>query len=411
MDTEGIGPRIAYWRKRRGMTQLDFAALMGQSPRWVQSLEGGQRQADPRLSVLETAARVLQIPIEILLRDVPGSRCVDAVELANIRDTLQRHDVITGTADAYPGEPLAAEVLWGRLVHARSAFQAGRYASLGTAVPELLLDTNRAAARHSGEEQLAAFGILAMALNLAESAAIKFGAPDLAVMSANRAVVAAERSEDSVIMASAACHLADAMTHDGRALAATAFAVAAAGRLESDLLVRGADGLSVLGMLYLKAAMAQANTAEAAEDSRPSSGVVDYLDQADQHADRLGRDDNRLWTAFGPTNVAVYRVAADVQLSEGARAVAVAEAIPAASHAALPRERRAHHLADLARAYQQAGRRDKAVDTLLDAEREAPEEVRCRPRTRELVKDLRLLGVGAAEGRLRSLAGRCGLPE
>jgi len=48
---------------------------------------------------------------------------------------------------------------------------------------------------------------------------------------------------------------------------------------------------------------------------------------------------------------------------------------------------------------------------LLDAEREAPEEVRCRPRTRELVKDLRLLGVGAAEGRLRSLAGRCGLPE
>ncbi|GAA0432117.1 hypothetical protein [Streptomyces luteireticuli] len=63
-------------------------------------------------------------------------------------------------------------------------------------------------------------------------------------------------------------------------------------------------------------------------------------------------------------------------------------------------------MADLARAFAQAGRREDAVDALLDAEEEAAEEVRCRPRTRWLVEDLRLLGVGAAEGRLRALAGR-----
>ncbi|WP_282793738.1 hypothetical protein [Streptomyces sp. CC224B] len=50
------------------------------------------------------------------------------------------------------------------------------------------------------------------------------------------------------------------------------------------------------------------------------------------------------------------------------------------------------------------------MSTLLEAEREAPEETHCRPRTKRLVEDLRLLGVGSAEGRLRGLAARCGLP-
>jgi hypothetical protein len=119
----------------------------------------------------------------------------------------------------------------------------------------------------------------------------------------------------------------------------------------------------------------------------------------------------RTWTSFGATNNSLYRVAASVQLSDGEDAVTVAADISAPARAALPRERRAHHLVDLARAYQQVGQRETAVDTLLEAEREAKEEVLCRPRTRQLVDDLRLLGAGGAEGRLQALAGRCGLAE
>jgi hypothetical protein len=215
-------------------------------------------------------------------------------------------------------------------------------------------------------------------------------------------------------MASACRHLADAMTADGQARAAADFAVAAAARLEPDLKARGADGLSTLGMLYLKASMARAVAAErddrrVAHDAR---AVPELLEQADEHAAELGDagDGNALFTAFSGTNVKLYQVAAHVQLSEGADAVAVALKITDDARAALPRERRAHHLADLARAYTQAGQREKAVDTLLDAEKEAEEEVHCRPRTRQLVDDLRLLGVGGAEGRLRALAVRCGLP-
>lgn len=213
-------------------------------------------------------------------------------------------------------------------------------------------------------------------------------------------------------MASAARHLADAMTAHGQAAAAVTFVTAAANRLQADLMQRGPEGLSVLGMLFLKAAMAQAAAAEA-DDRSPdvlARAVPDFLDQADEHADRLGGDGNELWTSFGPTNCALYRVAAHIQLSEGADAVAVATGIPAAALADLPRERRAHLLTDRAIGEKQAGLREKAVDTLLEAEELAPEEVVCRPRTKRLVEDLRLLGAGSAEGRLRGLADRCGLP-
>ncbi|MFI5867751.1 helix-turn-helix domain-containing protein [Streptomyces sp. NPDC051546] len=409
MDSQGIGRRVAYWRERRRMTQVDFGALMGQSRRWVQDLEGGQRQRDPRLSVLESAARVLQIPLELLLADGPAARCVDGVELAAIRAALQRHDVITGTDDDQSTDPLPIETLARRVVHGRTAFQAGHFASLGRLVPALLIDTNRAAARYTGDEQLAAFRLLSLTLGLTESAATKFGDVDLALVSAHRAVAAGERSEDPVVMASAARQMADAMTHHGQAEAAAAFAVAVAARLEPDLLARGPDGLSVLGMLYLKAAMAQARAADTEPEINSVAGVADLIDEADVHAAQVG-DGNHMWTAFGPTNVAVHRVAAHVQLCEGVEAIAVAADIPNPARDALPRERRAHHLVDLARAFTQAGRRSEAVETILEAEEQAAEEVRCRPRSRVLVEDLRLLGVGEAEGRLRALADRCGLP-
>ncbi|MER8039397.1 helix-turn-helix domain-containing protein [Streptomyces hydrogenans] len=412
MDLQLFGRRVAYWRDRRRITQEDFGALMGQSRRWVQDLEGGKRQTDPRLSVIERAATVLGVPLESLLADGPGRQCIDGVELDAIRTVLHRHDVLTGTADDDPADPLPLAVLHERLVHARHAFQSAHFASLGRLVPALLADTNRAAARHEGDTRRGAFRLLALVLELTEAAGIKYGDHDLALVSGHRAVAAAERSQDPVIMASAARHLTDAMTANGQAQAAAEFALAAATRLGADLRTRGADGLSVLGMLYLKAAMAEA-VIGASDDHRAATAraaVPGLLDQADEHAGELGADDNCLWTAFGPTNTALYRVAAHVQLSEGADAVAAAADIPSTARAALPKERRAHLLTDLARGQTQAGQRAAAVDTLLDAEREAPEEVQCRPRTRRLVEDLRLLGAGSAEARLQALAVRCGLP-
>jgi transcriptional regulator with XRE-family HTH domain len=410
MDANGIGRRIAYWRERRRMTQAEFGTLMGKSRRWVQDIEGGQRQSDPRLSVPEAAAMVLEIPLERLLTDKTDRQCIDASEIRSIRAALQRHDVITGSCGDST-EPPPISVLHRSLVHSRSAFQAGRFAALGAAIPTLLVDATRAASAYVGDEQLEAYRLLSLTLELTEAVGIKYGDIDMAMTAGYRAVAAAERSGDPVVMASSARHLAEAMTHHGQAPAAVEFAITAAHRLHDDLLRSGPTGLSVLGMLWLKAAMAQAAAAEVDERSHAARAraVPELLDEADEHATRLGRDDNLLWTAFGPTNVGLYRVAAHVHLSQGADAVAVAADIPTSAVLNLPRERRAHLLTDLARGYCQAGQRGEAVDALLKAEREAPEEVRCRPRTKQIVEDLRVLGAGSTDGRLRALADRCGL--
>jgi transcriptional regulator with XRE-family HTH domain len=416
MASRNIGRNVAHWRSRRRLSQTDFGALMGKSLRWVQDLEGGARQTDPRLSVLESAAHVLGVTLADLLAEAPASTPADTAEMDVIRSTLQRHDVVTGASDSDPSDPVDVETLRRAVAHGWTAFQSSAHFSrVGRLVPDLLTTATRAAARHQGEDQLAAYRSLSMALQLAEALAIKGGAPDIASLAGHRAVLAAERSGDPVVMASAARHLSDAMTADGQPHAAAAFAEAAAARLGPDLVGRGPAGLSTLGMLWLKAAMAQA-TAAHLDDRRAASAaqaVPGLLGQADEHAkqlDGVGGDGNALFTAFSTTNVSLYRLAAHVKLYEGAAGISVALAVTQEERAALPRERRAHLLTDLAHAYTQAGQREDAVDTLLDAEREAPEEVLARPRTHQLVRDLRLLGAGSAEGRLRALAERCGLP-
>ncbi|MGW3414602.1 helix-turn-helix domain-containing protein [Streptomyces sp. NPDC000888] len=410
MDRIQFGRRVAHWRGRRRLSQQEFASLMQRSLRWVEELEGGRRQADPNLSVVTEIASRLSVTVDRLLYD-PVVLCPAESEIDAVRAVLQRHDIITGRTDDSGADPLPVADLRRALVHARTGFQAGHFARLGTQIPALLVDATRAVERHQGEDLQEAYRLLSLSLELTEAAAIKWGDTELAVVAGHRAVAAAERSEDAVIKASAARHLTDAMTSHGQARAAVAFATAAAERLRPELVQRGSLGLSVLGMLFLKAALAQAAVAEA-DDRSPDAtarAVPLYLDQADEHAARIGTDGNELWTSFGTTNCALYRVAAHVQLSAGADAVAVAAGIPAAALDALPRERRAHLLADRALGETQAGMREKAVDTLLEAEALAPEEVVCRPRTKELVENLRLLGTGSAEGRLHGLADRCGL--
>lgn len=403
MDTSDIGRRIAYWRGRRRMTQAEFGALMGKSRRWVQDIEGGHRQSDPRLSVLERAAEVLQVPLETLLSDQEmqsAAECVDATELAEIRATLHRHDVLAGAFAA--SEPVDVDALRGNVAYGWMAFQASDYSPLGRVLPPLIVDANRAAIQAGGDAQCSAYALLTLVYQLTVAAATKFGDDPLAWHAADRAVMAAERSGDAVAIAGAARHLCDAMFHRGNSREAVDFAIATATRHERDL-VRNSQGLSVLGMLYLKASMAAAH-AELRRD------VPELLGAAETAAGRLGVDGNALWTAFGPTNVHIHRVSALVRMNDGAEAVAAAAQIEQTGLNALPRERRALHLVDVARGLTQAGLREEAVTKLLEAEREAPEEVHCRPRTRRLVEDLRLLGAGSAEGRLRGLAGRCGLP-
>jgi hypothetical protein len=82
--------------------------------------------------------------------------------------------------------------------------------------------------------------------------------------------------------------------------------------------------------------------------------------------------------------------------------------IEPAALASLPRERRAAHLVDVAHGLAITGQRDKAVSTLLAAERLAAQEVHCRTYAREVITGLARTSVPVPSRELRGLAERAG---
>ena len=99
----------------------------------------------------------------------------------------------------------------------------------------------------------------------------------------------------------------------------------------------------------------------------------EFLAEAEQTAQRLGHDANHMWTAFGPTNVAIHRVSAAMELGDVQIA---ADQGPRVDTSTLPLERRVRHTLELARAYSAQNRTDEALALVLDAEELAPEQVR-----------------------------------
>jgi transcriptional regulator with XRE-family HTH domain len=59
------GERIAYYRKRLGLSQVEFAGLIGRSESWVSQVERGVRAID-RMPVLQKVADVLSVSVDEL---------------------------------------------------------------------------------------------------------------------------------------------------------------------------------------------------------------------------------------------------------------------------------------------------------------------------------------------------------
>ncbi|WP_432008759.1 helix-turn-helix domain-containing protein [Streptomyces bacillaris] len=401
MNTERIGRRIAFWREQRGFTQEDFGRIMGQSRRWVQDLEGGQRQQDPRLSVLVRAAEALRVPLEQLLTDptptAPATGRPPA-EAAAVIDALYR-----GASDDQP-PPLDA--LRRRLTFCCEAFQACHYGALGRDLPALIVGAAQASAG-AGTEDREVHVLNSRVLQLTASFLHKYGQPTAApaAVVADRALAAAERAGDPVAIGAASRRVAKSLSAQEQPAAAVEFAIGSARRLHSDLAAAGPLGLSTLGMLYLSAAIAASSMERTPAQVQEAIG---HVDQADEVADQQGADLNADWTNFGPTNVSLHRVDVLARFEDGWSALEAADGMDGAAVRGLKQERRAGHLITMARAQLLTRKKDAAAKSLVEAARLAPEEFKGRPATVNLVKDV----VGATarpSSELRALAARCGL--
>lgn len=409
MDELPIGRRVAYWRSRRKMSQQVFADRLGKSKSWVDKVERGVRRLD-KFSVIYEIADVLQVDVQLLLGKEPERRpdsinCIDQVEVEEIRAALERYDQISASFfNVAPTPPPLAEVRKA-VSHAWLTYQHAKYGVLARALPKLLRDAQAVDTAYLGSpEQPDAAHLLGQVYQIASSALRKLGEHELAWLAADRSIAVSQRSGDPLLAGIASYRVGSSLLALGRARPALEVNVNIANRLAcnggGD--PSGAERLSVYGMLLLNGAMAAARIGD-------SATVRDLVAGAEEAADQLGGDHNHYWTCFGPTNVQLHKAAAAVELGEGRLAVETHEKIDPAGFASLLPERRAHHYIDIARAYAQIGAVDRACELLLEGDRLAPSEIRCRPIAHEVLADVLRRTRGAPAPPIAELAEHMGV--
>ncbi|GGZ14711.1 transcriptional regulator [Streptomyces inusitatus] len=372
------GERIAWYRRRRGLSQEVLAGLVGRTADWLSKAENNRIELD-RLSVITSLAKALDVSLgellaEPTLMDWPGNggkRTAPALHEA-LMDYRQLTPLLGPPSD---GEPPTLKDLQADVREILDAYQASRYSFATRRLPFVLADALAASRAYSGREREEVHALLALTYQGAALVLGKVGEPELAWIAADRGLGAAQLSGQSAVSGSLIRSVAHCLLATGRFTAAVQLVNDAAAVMQPELGDADDEYLSVYGTLFLAGAMAAAR----AEDR---ATVQSFLREADESARRLGSDANHLWTAFGPTNVAIHRVATARELGD---LQVAADLGPRIDTSAMPVERRVRHSLEVARALSAWNRTDEALSILLDAEQAAPEQVRHHYLSRELV--------------------------
>ncbi|MGW3022746.1 helix-turn-helix domain-containing protein [Streptomyces sp. NPDC001221] len=404
MSTEyqkALGRKIAFNRKRRGLSQKEFAGLLGRSEAWVSQVERGVRRID-RMTVLEKVADVLEVPIAELAAEAPLVASVTegeppgASRLRLVLSAAHSLKAVLSRQDASPDVPaLRAEV-----DRAWSLTHQGNYADLAELLEGLVPRLESATRSVSESERPELFRMLAVMYHTCSGALANMGEPEAAWIAVDRAVVAAERANDPLLMAAGEFRLSLVFLgarHFDQAAQVSGSAAEALRPLADSGQV---EAVALRGALTLQRAVAAARL-NLADDA------YGYLREAREMGEQVGDGRNDYNTEFGPTNVALHEVAVAVDLGDAGVALRAAQTVDASG---LSAERQTRFQIDLARAYAQRRQVTDAVSALLAARELSPELVRALPMVKQLIADLLTMSQPPSE-ELRALAGELGVHE
>ncbi len=399
-DDMTIGERVAFYRARRGMSQEVLAGLLGRTADWLRKVEHNRIPLD-RLSVIRCLASALDVSLGDLIgepalmewTEESGRWTVPALRVA-----LMGHQQFL-LPGAQSGEPIRLDGLEQELSRGWESYQQSRYSRLNRQLPSLITDALSASEQYGAgtDVGLRAHRLLASVCQLATGFLTKIGETDLASLSATKGLSAAYASGSELMIGSLYRSVAYALLSIGEYEQAIGLTRAVSDRLQPGLGAAGPTYLSVYGTLQLVGVVAAAR-----HDNR--ADVMTFLAEAEESANRLGQDANHLWTAFGPTNVAIHRVSAAMELGDVQVAI---ELGPRINTTGLPTERRVRHELETARAFARWNRVESALDVLLAAELQAPEQVRYHRLSRILVREI--LRRPRPPSRAIELAGRMGV--
>ena len=268
--------------------------------------------------------------------------------------------------------------------------QSAEYARLGGLLTELLREIA------SGQADPAA---PVHVCNMASSLLKRLGAYEMAAVAADRAFRAASQSGSMLLVGAAKLRVANVYLAASRHAEAVAVAAAAADDLPPGR-TSAPEEVATFGALLLTAAVAAAEMGEAAQ-------AWEFLGHARAATAFNDREHADLYAVFGPVNLAVHGVQVATELGDGREALRRAEHTDPGRLPAVLLERRSTLLIDMARAQHMRGNTAAAGETLIEAERIAPLEVRYSAAARGLLGEL--LSAGRPAAGLREMANRLNL--
>lgn len=230
----------------------------------------------------------------------------------------------------------------------------------------------------------------------------KLGVGDLGAVTADRAAMAAGRTDSPVAQGMAIYQVVTALLRSDQVEQAEHLAMRMAAQLGPRVRSDDPGIVSVAGALWLIAAVIAARRTDRWEAAR-------RLDEAESLARRLGHDANHAWTAFGPTNVAIHRVSVAAELGDPAGALDAAAQVDLDRMPEGLMSRRAQVNLDLAWAQAQRRRDAEATLNLLAAEKAAPEAVAQNVMAREIMREMLARAKRGQGNALQALATRSGV--
>jgi transcriptional regulator with XRE-family HTH domain len=378
MDDELIGKRIKHFRLARDLTQTALAQRASISYSLLRKIEAGER--DVTQPVAAAVARVLRVDITTLVGqpyNLDGPR----------RDPI--HDFIPGlrTALAFwdlppdvdtPPRPTAELLADARRVSAMCRLDRNTKVIelLPSLLPEALVAFHESP---DGQEHAVLADVLMTLLHAGRTGVYKFGYHDLTDIVGERINWVAAQTQDPLMKTFAAWNVINSLLPKGangvglRLMDKARAEIADAARTDNTL-------LRATGALHLRSSILAAR-AGMADDA------IAYVGEAQQIATRLPEDSDDDWKnlMFGPTNAGIHGVAVAIESQDVPLALTLADRLhlPDQMTAWIP-ARIGHHHMDLARAYFWQGKNDKALTSLMNARKVAPQQTRNHPTTREV---------------------------
>ena len=393
---QALGRKIAAERRRRGLSQPELARILRRSVAWLSQVERGVRKVD-RMSVLETIAIALEIPLVELAAEAPVVAAVteEPPGASGLRLVLSGAYALQAMLDGR--RPPALSTLRAKSREAWELTHAGRYTDLADLLRSLVPDLETAARTVRDSQSAEVFELMAAVYQACSAALAELGEPEAAWIAADRAMAAAERAGNPMLVAAGAFRLVfvflAARHYDQAEETARTTAEALQARADQG----DPQAISLWGALTLQ-------RAEIASHINDPDAAYSRLEQARQASGRLDEGRNDYNTEFGPANVALYEIAVAVGLGDAGRALRAATTVDTTR---LSAERRARMLIDVARAHAQRRQVNEAVAALRQVEDITPEQVRGRELMHQLVSDL-LTMQDPPSVELRDLARRVG---